>query len=1026
MGTALTTGGFVEELAQSSVQSLEGIGEGMTLENGIKESVKGGGFKTSAGNIVERPVLGQQELPYLESKIEQETTKQQTKERVTKFLSNRREKLTLKQNELEGMTAKREATIAAEEQRLQAIADEEMKLRQEEEALQRQLLAEKNEAARLEKEAQEARIKQEEEAKIKKEAEEARRIRAEQEAERARIAEAKEQARQEAIAREQRALEVLRQQEAESALQQQRSTASTATAAGINTLREYASKFSSEYYANQLSSNVDKQKIESMLSQLGVSPGLVGGAAAALLALGGGAAAIKNLLDGGDEYDSGVTNGNSKPKKNEDNLTSQVEELLEMKSRKSAQQSSTVKRTLRISEGLEDGIPTQKMQKPQSASPPPLNGATSKNPPPSSIKFGESTSQPVVTPPSPKSNQISSSSQSPRLGAPTGIRNNEVAPSKTTSNPFENNFAKTPSSSSAPPTKKNYSVSSAKLNSFSSSADLPGFGGGPPSKNARPAKSFGTPKSYSSPPKSFGISSGGQTGSPFAKTAEKTAPGKQPASSFRSPSSKSESVPGFGFPPPKSAQSSAEQGSSPFGAMSKQSASPAKKSIPPFNPSGKQAPYSSPKSSPFDSVGSKAGSPKAFGTSVPKTGISPNNFDLSPKKAGGSPFKQATPPVGTGFKQSSPQVQSAPSFGVPPQKGPPGAFGSSMPKSSGSPNGFGSPPKKFSKPPTQSASPFGTPPKQASSTKDLVSPFRAGSSNPFEPPSSSISDQPGQKTNSPFNSSPKSDAVSNKKTSPFAAYGTPQRKAYPSNGQKNSFSPFSQSNGSQEQTKPSFSASGPAYMPPTSKVNNAASLNNVYSSLDKNQKNGIQEQMIREMEEPNPVTTSSPKNSFSPFAGRNGVAKSSFGSPNAVSANVNEPNASLPVSPLAAEAGTKKSFSPYGSQQLVSPQNVAPSSSSAQNIQSRGVKKSYSPYGRKPTKRAETLPPKVDPSSFSFATPSPRDSKDPISTNAFSYEPNKSSTAKPFAATGFPPTGQDLENARNRAMKEMSDGQQKP
>lgn len=121
VGTALTTGSFVEEFAQSSVQSIEGIGEGINVENGIRESVKGAGFKTSAGTFVERPVLGQQELPYLETKIEQETAKQETKQRVTKFLSNRRQKLTLKQNELESMTAKREATIAAEEQRLQTI-----------------------------------------------------------------------------------------------------------------------------------------------------------------------------------------------------------------------------------------------------------------------------------------------------------------------------------------------------------------------------------------------------------------------------------------------------------------------------------------------------------------------------------------------------------------------------------------------------------------------------------------------------------------------------------------------------------------------------------------------------------------------------------------------------------------------------------------------------------------------------------------------------------------------------------------
>ena len=179
------------------------------------------------------------------------------------------------------------------------------------------------------------------------------------------------------------------------------------------------------------------------------------------------------------------------------------------------------------------------------------------------------------------------------------------------------------------------------------------------------------------------------------------------------------------------------------------------------------------------------------------------------------------------------------------------------------------------------------------------------------------------------------------------------------------------------------------------------------------------------MDEPNPVTTSSPKKSFSPFARTNGVARPTFGSSNArdVSANVNDPNASLQVSPLAGE-GTKKSFSPYGAQPLVSPQSVSPPSSTAANVRNQGVKKSYSPYGRKPAKGSQSLPPKVDPSSFSFGSPSPRDPKDPTKTNSFSFEPNQSSTAKPFAATGFPPTGEDLINARNRAMKATSNGQQ--
>ena len=61
----------MEEFTESTMQSVEGMTEGIVSENAFKDNLKGGGFKTTAGTAVERPRLNQQELPYLEKEIQQ-------------------------------------------------------------------------------------------------------------------------------------------------------------------------------------------------------------------------------------------------------------------------------------------------------------------------------------------------------------------------------------------------------------------------------------------------------------------------------------------------------------------------------------------------------------------------------------------------------------------------------------------------------------------------------------------------------------------------------------------------------------------------------------------------------------------------------------------------------------------------------------------------------------------------------------------------------------------------------------------
>jgi hypothetical protein len=1117
VGTALTTGGLVEEFTQSSLQSLEGIGESINLESGIKESFKGGGFKTTAGSIVERPALSEQELPYLENKIEEVTAKQQVKEQKTNILRNRREKFSLKQNELEGMAAKREASIATEEARLKAIAEEEERLRLEEETLQRQMLAEKNEAARLQKEAEEAKAarvklaeeerlrKMEEEARIKQEAEEVR-IQNEKEmkAERLRILEEEsmEKERQEAMAREQRALEILRKQEEELAQQQQRSTATSATAAGANALRDYVSRFSNAFITNEPPSFVDTEKLQLLLSQLGISPRIVGGVAAVLL-VGGSMTAIQNLVDEAEE-NSDVA-GKDKGEGEDEDLSSQVAKLLEKKREESTQSPSTVRKTLKISvDSVDDEKTKQQTQTSKSATISPTGGKPNTQPPPS-IKFGDGTQQPKVTPPSAKMNSSSrdpkslvmSSSESPTFDA---AQRNKGMPSKTSSNPFQNKIPQSsPSSSScfgAPTSTKAKFPARSPKNSMSSPSSLSSVNT-PPPKNTSKTTASGSPNVSGTPQDNLGLSSGEQAKSTFG-----AAP-KQSSSPFGAAAPKT----GPSLPPPKFNKSSGDKKGSPFGTISKQSvpssqavsafgASPpnpagssSQKAGSSFGTPGKQSPFVKQSNSPFGTATPKGGSSSAPGFPAPKAAGLPNEFGSSQKKMGGSFSKQTNSPFSTASKQVPPGKQLDSVFGTsPPKTGSSSVFGSPMPKSTGPPNTYGSPPKKFvGSPVKQTNSPFGTAPKQASFGKQPVSPFstatpKTRSSGAFRSPLKTTVDEPGTKTGSPFGKSPKTDSVMNDIESPSNSnslkisesdffYDSLQKQAGVKTEAKKPFSPFSQ----RGKSNPSFSSSGPVYMPPTSKVNNAASLKNVYSSLDGNRKknsDGSQENRIEEIKEQDILKTLGPKKSFSPFGRTKPAPKSTFDQSHSTniaptSSNtsdmpitVNDPNA-FGMSSGSPQQGVKKSFSPYGTKPLDSTSNanfgrtsfVASPTAVTASGEGQGVKKSFSPYGRKPKRSADNVP-KVDPSSFSFGPPpsessSPQKYMNPKSSSATPVSSNrqgygKISAPKPFAATGFPPTGngverdqndgnsrmkrngfEDLKNTRSQAMEAIPDEQQK-
>jgi len=580
VGTLLSTGGFIEEISASTIRSLEGISGGMALENGIKENVKGG-FKTVAGGVAERPALSQQELPYLEKKIQQEATKQQTRQRTNRVLQNRRDKLTFKQNELENMAAKREATIATEEARLQAVVEQEQ--------AQRKLLAEKNEASRLMKEAEAAQARATEEDRL-----------------RALEEEAKVKAREEAIAREQKALAILRQRE--EAVAQQR----TAVSAGANALRDYVSR-PQDYISNQPFSDETREKLQLLLKQLGLPPGIAGGVTATLF-VGGSMIAIKSLIENAEESND-IAKEQVESNKNykisnddEDDLSSQASKLLAKKREESSRQPSNVRRTMKISTS---------------------NPQASKSITSSTNGTSEETPQSKVAP---KPNEVDPglpsnvASSTKKLADSAGIQTNSIfgaAPKQASAfgdsmSKVENKFRSTPPNPAKLPSKAFNSPFGAAPKQFAPNKQTASpFNSSTPSKPKSPAKKTINSFSVSKNQAAFG---GKQTAFFGKKSPTVKTPG-----AFKAPKTESIRSPkGFGSPPNDSFDSFSSQKGSVSSTGSKQ-ASPTKQPI-----------------SPFDA--NSVGSTETIGSPFSKSIGSQNAFDSPPKKLVGSPSDEANSP----------------------------------------------------------------------------------------------------------------------------------------------------------------------------------------------------------------------------------------------------------------------------------------------------------------------------------------------------------------------------------------------
>ncbi|OEU12955.1 hypothetical protein FRACYDRAFT_243221 [Fragilariopsis cylindrus CCMP1102] len=301
VGTILSAGGIVEGLATTTVRSLEGFSGRKGLEGLMKSTMKGGGFKRTTGTnseITAQPYTMENipELPYLETQIEKvaETNRRaamnpRQQQRYTNSLRNKRDKLTIRQGEIEELRFKRESSIAQEENRLKAISDEEERLRFEvatkkaESEAKKQAEAEANKQA--EKEA--AAVKAKAEVQAKKRAEEEARAASKNEEERLRL----EQVTQ----KEKERLAELR-----AAIPKQQRYA-TVTGGG-----ESLPIF-------------DIEKLRTLLQQLNISPGVVGGLAAATLIVGGSVTAVKRSLNDAKEREDNIQEENAQKDKDDFN-----------------------------------------------------------------------------------------------------------------------------------------------------------------------------------------------------------------------------------------------------------------------------------------------------------------------------------------------------------------------------------------------------------------------------------------------------------------------------------------------------------------------------------------------------------------------------------------------------------------------------------------------------------------------------------------------------------------------------------
>jgi hypothetical protein len=324
VGTILAAGGIVEELATTTVRSLEGFSGSKGLEGLMKSTMKSGGLKRTAGTseITAQPFTMENipELPYLETQIEKvaETNKRaamnpRQQQRYTNSLRNKRDKLTIRQNEIEELRVKRESSIAQEENRLKAISAEEERLRFEEATKKAEAEAKK----KAEKEA--AAVKAKAEVEAKNRAEEKARAASKYEEERFRL----EQATQ----KEKEKLEKLRAE-----IPQERS----ATVTGANVIRDYAGKLIRAFNPNQqqisLSQTsgeslpaIDIEKLRTLLQQLNISPGVVGGLAAATLIVGGSVTAVKRSLNDAKEREDNIQEEDAQKDKDDFNNNSNKE-----------------------------------------------------------------------------------------------------------------------------------------------------------------------------------------------------------------------------------------------------------------------------------------------------------------------------------------------------------------------------------------------------------------------------------------------------------------------------------------------------------------------------------------------------------------------------------------------------------------------------------------------------------------------------------------------------------------------------
>jgi len=843
----LAAGGIVEELVTTAERSLEGVNGNKGLE-GLKGKMKGDSKITARPSRIENKPA----LPYLETQIEKVVTEQETKatesnaakrqqERNLNNLRNKREKWAVQRNELETLKNKREATIAQEEKRLQTIA--ESKLKSEKEASAR-AEAEIEAKEKIEEEAAAAKKKAEEEAAGKKKIEEeakkladketAAKVKAEQElaakkkaeeveavAKAEAIEDAKRKAKldKELVVAKAEAIEDAKQKakvdeelarmrvEVPQQQQQQRSDIGT----GANVIRDSTGKIKQTFNANQHQGQqqslpskereslpaIDTEKLQTMLQQLNISPGIVGGLAAATLLVGGGVTAVKMVLNDAEEMEynnqeEGVlkekdrTFSNNSNNKNSNNLLNSKLADLEKKRQRTTS-------TQKITNESEDGGDEEKTklaasQAPKFDSIPSTGGKSNIQPPP---PFSQSTtptqlgSQPKVTPPTGTEENFEVNLNSNKLSR---LSSSDVS-----------SFSKpsTTKDDGVPPTFTDSTITSVTNESITTpNKAFSSFAQGPTSS----IMSFKARKDLSSSP----TSSDSKTTFKSSDKMFKSLQNQQPISKKNVQGIPSTSITGEGI-----SMNKPKKPFSPFGRSTNQTSpiGPSRSFGTPTSRSSTNNEYlNKPSFSPFG-VKSKpspsTGSSVSFGTPTSKSSIN-NEFLNKPNS------KQSFSPFGVKPKTSSP-MRSSDSFGT--------ATSTSSIKN-----------KSLDKP-KQSFPPF---------DQDAKTPFPVGSNNLFGTPTS-MSSTNKESLNKPKQSFPPFDQDA-KTTFPVGSsnlFGTPTSISSTNNESlnipKQSFSPFNRNIMSSSPIEPSNQSNAP----PSTSSTEKESLNKPkqsYSPFDRDPK----------------------------------------------------------------------------------------------------------------------------------------------------------------------------------------------